>query len=41
MKINLLFIIEDWNAKVVDQEIPGGTEKFGLGEQNGVGQRQT
>ena len=26
-----LFIIEDWNAKVGSQEIPGITGKFGLG----------
>jgi len=34
-----LFIIEDWNAKVGSQEIPGVTGKFGLGVQNEVGQR--
>ena len=27
----VLFIIEDWNAKVGSQEIPGVTSKFGLG----------
>ena len=27
----VLFIIEDWNAKVGSQEIPGVTGKFGLG----------
>ena len=34
-----LFIIEDWNAKVGSQEIPGVTGKFGLGVQNEAGQR--
>ena len=29
----------DWNAKVENQEIPGVTGKFGLGVQNGAGQR--
>ena len=29
-----LFIIGDWNAKVGSQEIPGVTDKFGLGVQN-------
>ena len=28
------FIIEDWNAKVGSQEMPGITGKFGLGVQN-------
>ena len=28
----------DWNAKVGSQEIPGVTNKFGLGVQNEVGQ---
>ena len=28
---NVLFIIEDWNAKVGSQELPGVTGKFGLG----------
>ena len=27
----VLFIIGDWNAKVGSQEIPGVTDKFGLG----------
>ena len=31
-KIDVLFIIGDWNAKVGSQEIPGVTSKFGLGE---------
>ena len=36
---DVLFIIGDWNVKVRSQEIPGVTGKFGLGEQNEVGQR--
>ena len=40
-KNDVLFIIGDWNAKVQDQEIPGVTEKFGLGVQNEAGQRPT
>ena len=28
---DVLFIIGDWNAKVGSQEIPGVTDKFGLG----------
>ena len=42
-KINMhaLFIIEDWNAKVVSQEIAGVTGKFGLGVQIEAGQRLT
>ena len=36
---NVLFIIEDWNAKVGSQETPGVTGKFGLGVQNEAGQR--
>ena len=35
----VLFIIEDWNAKVESQEIPGVTGKFGLGVQNEAEQR--
>ena len=35
----VLFIIGDWNVKVVSQEIPGVTGKFGLGVQCGAGQR--
>ena len=31
--------IGDWNAKVESQETPGVTGKFGLGVQNGGGQR--
>ena len=38
-KKHVLFIIEDWNAKVGSQEIPGVTGKFGLGIQNEAGQR--
>ena len=34
---DVLFIIEDWNAKVGSQEIPGVTGKFGLGVQNEAG----
>ena len=37
---DVLFIIGDWNAKVGSQEIPGLTDKFGLGVQNEAGQRQ-
>ena len=28
---DVLFIIEDWNAKIGNQETPGVTGKFGLG----------
>ena len=35
---NYLFIIEDWNAKVVSQDIPGVACKFGLGIRNEAGQ---
>ena len=38
-KIDVLFIIGDWNAKVGSQETPGLTGKFGLGVQNEAGQR--
>ena len=38
-KKDVLFIIGDWNAKVGGQETPGVTGKFGLGMQNGAGQR--
>ena len=31
---DVLFIIWDWNAKVGSQEIPGVTDKFGLGVHN-------
>ena len=40
-KKDVLFIIEDWNAKVGSQEIPGVTGKFGLGVQNEAGQKLT
>ena len=30
-KKDVLFIIGDWDAKVGSQEIPGVTDKFGLG----------
>ena len=36
---HVLFIIEDWNAKVGSQETPGVTDEFGLGVQNEAGQR--
>ena len=29
---DVLFIIGDWNAKVVSQEIPGVTGKYGIGD---------
>ena len=38
-KKDVLFIIEDWNAKVGGQETPGVTGKFGLGVQNEAEQR--
>ena len=38
-KKDVLFIIGDWNAKVGSQDISGTTDKFGLGEQNEVGQK--
>src|SRR5574341_2182402 len=38
-KKDVLFIIEDWNAKVGSQETPGVTGKLGLGVQNKAGQR--
>ena len=40
-KKDLLFIIEDLNAKVASQEIPGVTGKFDLGVQNEAEQRIT
>ena len=36
---DVLFIIGDWNAKVGSQEIPGVTDKFGLGIWNEAVQR--
>ena len=38
-KKDVLFFIEDWNAKVEGQETPGVTGKFGLGIRNEAGQR--
>ena len=40
-KTDVIFIIEDWNAKVGSQEIPGVKGKFGLEVQNEAGQRLT
>ena len=40
-KKDVLFLIGYWNAKVRSQEIPGVTDKFGLGVQNEVGHRLT
>jgi len=40
-KIDVLFIIGDWNAKVGSQEIPGVTGKFCFGVQNEAGKRLT
>ena len=34
---DVLFIIQYWNAKVGSQEIPGVTDRFGLGVQNEAG----
>ena len=38
---DVLFVIGDWNAKLGSQEIPGVTDRFGLGVQNEAGQRLT
>ena len=38
-KRDVLSIIGEWNAKVGSQEIPGVTDKFGLGVQNEAGKR--
>ena len=38
-KIDILFIIRDWNAKVGSQETPGVAGKCGLGKRNEAGQR--
>ena len=38
-KNDVLFIIENWNAKVGSQETPGVTGKFGLGIRNEAGKR--
>ena len=40
-KKDVLFIIEDWNAKVGSEEIPGVTGMFVLIVQNEAGQRLT
>ena len=40
-KKDVPFIIGDWNAKIVSQEIPGITGKFGLRVQNKAGQKLT
>ena len=40
-KKDVLFIIQNWNAKGGSQEITGVTGKCGLGVQNGAGQRVT
>ena len=40
-KKDVLFLIGDWNAKVGNQEIPGVTDKLGLGVQNKADQRLT
>ena len=40
-KKDVFFIIGDWNAKVGSQEIPGVTDKFGLGIQNEAWQKQS
>ena len=41
MKKDVLFIIEDWNAKVGSQEIPGDIGKFSPEVQNEAGQKLT
>ena len=38
-KKDVLFVIEDWNAKVGSQEIPGVIGKFGFGVQNKARER--
>ena len=40
-KKDVLFTIDDWNAKVGSQETPGVTGKFGLAVQNKAGQSLT
>ena len=40
-KKDVPFIIGDWNAKIVSQEIPGITGKFCLRVQNKAGQKLT
>ena len=39
-KIDVLFIIRDWNAKVGSQELPEVTGKFSLGVQNEAGKTE-
>ena len=38
-KIDVLFIIGDWNSKIGSQEIPGLTGKIGFGVRNETGQK--
>ena len=38
---DVLFIVGNWNTEVGSQEIPGVTDKFGLGIQYEAGQRLT
>ena len=38
-KKDVLFIIEDWKAKIGNQETPGVARNFGLGVQNEAGQK--
>ena len=40
-KKDVLFLMEDWDATVGSQKIPGITGKFGLGVQSEAGQRWT
>ena len=40
-KMDVFFIIGNWNTKVGRQELPEVTGKFGLGAQNKAGQRLT
>ena len=40
-KKDVFFIIGDWNAKVGSKELPGVTDKFGLGVIKEAGQRLT
>ena len=40
-KKDVLFVIEDWNAKAGSQETPGVTDRFRLGVQNKAGKRLT
>ena len=35
----VFFIIGEWKANIGSQEVPGVTDKFGLGVQNEAGQR--